>query len=106
MAAVATITTVEHPYITAKASVAGGKAVITGTRIKVTQIALEYERLGWSPDQIVEAHPHLTLAQVHDALSFYYGHQAQLDAEIKAEAEKAAEIKSIYTPKLPSHVHN
>jgi len=58
-----------HPYITRKKGVCGGKPVIAGTRMKVTQIAIEHEKLGWTADQIIDAHPHLTLAQVHDALS-------------------------------------
>jgi uncharacterized protein (DUF433 family) len=72
-----------HPYIEHRSDIANGKAVVTGTRIKVSQIALEYERLGWTPDQIIDAHPHLSLAQVHDALSYYYENQAELDAERK-----------------------
>ncbi|MBE2201192.1 MAG: DUF433 domain-containing protein [Anaerolinea sp.] len=59
-------------YVSRNETISGGKPVITGTRIKVSQIALEYERLGWTPDQIIDAHPHLTLAQVHAALSYYY----------------------------------
>lgn len=48
------------------------RPVVAGTDIKVSQIASEVERLGMTPDQIVEAHPHLTLADVHAALSYYY----------------------------------
>jgi uncharacterized protein (DUF433 family) len=61
----------KHPYVTRKKGICGGKPVIAGTRIKVEQIVIEYERLGWSPDEIIQAHPHLTLPEIHDALSFY-----------------------------------
>jgi len=33
-----------HPYITRKKGVCGGKPVIAGTRMKVTQIAIEHEK--------------------------------------------------------------
>jgi uncharacterized protein (DUF433 family) len=52
----------------------GRTPVIRGTNIKVSLIASEYEHLDMAPDEIVEAHPHLTLAQVHAALSYYYDH--------------------------------
>ncbi len=84
---------VAHPHVTRELGTAGGKPIIAGTRLKVSQIALEYERLGWSPDEIVEAHPHLTLAQIHDALSYYYDHQAEVDAQVAAETEMIAELQ-------------
>jgi uncharacterized protein (DUF433 family) len=84
---------IRHPYIERRKGVCRGKPVITGTRIKVSQIAIEYERLGWTPDQIIDAHPHLQLAQIHDALSFYYENQKQVDAEILADKKFVAELR-------------
>lgn len=92
---------IDHPYIERKPGVCGGKPVIVGTRIKVTQVAIEYERLGWTADQIIDAHPHLTLAQVHDALSYYYENQAAMDADILADEQFVAELKQQYPSKLP-----
>ena len=91
---------VTHPHIVRVEGIANGKPTIDGTRIKVEQIALEYERLGWTPDQIVEAHPQLTLAQVHDALSYYYDHQAEIDAQVAADEALIEEIKQQFTSKL------
>lgn len=48
---------VRHPYIIRKKGVCSGKPVIAGTRMKVTQIAIEHEKLGWTADQIIDAHP-------------------------------------------------
>jgi uncharacterized protein (DUF433 family) len=93
---------IDHPYIEQKADVCAGKAVIVGTRIKVTQVAIEYERLGWTPDQIIDAHPHITLAQVHDALSYYYENQQALDEEITADEQFVTELRKHYPTKLPS----
>lgn len=89
-----------HPYIEQRADIANGKAIVIGSRIKVTQIAFEMERLGWTPDQIIDAHPHLTLAQVHDALSYYYENQADLDEEMIAEQKLAAELSQRYPSKM------
>jgi uncharacterized protein (DUF433 family) len=89
-----------HSYIERRPEVSQGKPVIAGTRIKVSQVALETERLGWTPDQIIDAHPHLTLAQVHAALSYYYENQAELDADLIAEEKLAAELRQHYPSKL------
>lgn len=88
-------TKLKHPYITRKRGVCGGKPIIRGTRIKVSQIVIEYERLGWTPDEIVQAHPHLTLAQVHDALSYYYENVDEIERQIREEQRVIEEIQRI-----------
>lgn len=87
---------VKHPYIARKKGTCGGKPVIAGTRIKVSQIAIEYERMGWTPDEITQAHPHLTLAQVHDALSYYYDHIKEIDAQILEGERFVEELRRLY----------
>lgn len=89
-----------HRYVTTDPVVCDGKPIIAGTRTRVVQIAVEYDRLGWTPDEIVEAHPHLTLAQVHDALSYYYEHRITLDRDITAGQEFVAYLREQYPPKL------
>jgi len=82
-----------HAYITRKKGTCGGKPIIAGTRIKVSQIAIEYERMGMTPDEIVEAHPHLTLPQIHDALSYYYENVREIDREIAEERAMFEKMK-------------
>jgi len=60
-----------------------GVARIGGTKVKVIEIALDKLVHGSSPEEICLQFPHLSLAQVHAALSYYYEHQAELDAEIE-----------------------
>src|SRR5262249_19292286 len=83
----------KHPYITLKKEVCGGKPVITGTRIKVSHVAIYYEKMSYTPDDIVQAHPHLTLAQVHDALSYYYENLQEIDRQIAEERATVEEMK-------------
>lgn len=63
----------------------GGKPRIAGTRIKVSLIATLSERNRMTPDEIVEAYPHLTLAQVHSALAYYWEHRDEIQQEIRQE---------------------
>jgi uncharacterized protein (DUF433 family) len=51
--------------------ICNGSAVVVGTRVRIVDVAIEYEYLGRSPDEIISAHPYLKLEQVHDAISYY-----------------------------------
>lgn len=75
-------TTVQYRYIESKPGVQGGEPVIKGTRTPVRSI-VGYWRLGYSPERIVQALPHLTLAQVFEALSYYSDNQDEINAHIE-----------------------
>jgi uncharacterized protein (DUF433 family) len=68
----------------------GGKPRIDGHRVKVADVAVWYERMGLSPDEIVSEWPSLTLSDVHAALAYYYDHRERIDADIR-EGEAFAE---------------
>ena len=91
-----------HSHITQQKGVCGGSPVVKGTRIRVIDIVIEYDRLGRSPDEIANGHPGLTLEQIHDALSYYYQDQKQLDAEIRERARRAEALKTEYPSLLKS----
>jgi uncharacterized protein (DUF433 family) len=67
-----------------------GVAWIEGTRVKVIEVALDKTVHGSSPEEIHFQYPHLSLAQIHAALSFYYDNQVELDAEIKRRWSEAS----------------
>ncbi len=75
-------TTVEYRYITSVPGVQGGEPIIKGTRTPVRAI-VENWRMGYSPEEIVRALPHLTLAQVFAALSYYSDNQGEINGHIK-----------------------
>ena len=89
-----------HPYITNKKTVCGGSPVIDGTRMRVIDIAIEYDRLGYSPDRIVDLHPQLSLEQVHDALSYYSENREALDLEIAIRKNRIQEVSKKYPRKI------
>jgi uncharacterized protein (DUF433 family) len=72
-----------HPYITRAPDVCGGRPFIRDTRISV-QTIVGYYKLGMTVDEILAGLPHLTAAQVFDALSYYHDHQAEIEADIAA----------------------
>ena len=64
----------------------GGRPIIAGTGISVRTIAEESNR-GCSPEEIVTDRPHLTLAQVHAALAYYFANKQEIDEDIRAEEQ-------------------
>ena len=54
-------------------------------RTRVAQIAMDYLGHGWSADEIHRQHPHLSLAEIHAALGYYFDHVEEIDGEIEAE---------------------
>ena len=72
----------KHCYIVQNNAILGGEPIIKGTRISVRDV-VENWRLGLSPEEIVIHFPHLTLAQVFDALSYYSDNQEEINAYIE-----------------------
>jgi uncharacterized protein (DUF433 family) len=60
----------------------GGEPIIAGTRTSVRSIVGLWQ-LGILPEEILNYLPHLTLAQVFDALSFYLDYQSEINEYIE-----------------------
>lgn len=71
----------EHHYIVRDQAILGGEPIVRGTRTPVRAL-VELWRLGVAPEEIPAHLPHLTLAQVFDALSYYEDHQTEIQAYI------------------------
>ncbi len=72
----------EHPHIVRVMSILGGEPIIRGTRVPVRAIALHY-KAGKTPDEILEAYPHLPAAAVVDAIGYYLDHQGEIERFIE-----------------------
>ena len=72
----------------------GPKARIAGHRIRVQDVAIWHEKLGMSPDEIVDQHPSITLADVHGALAYYWDHRDEIEQAIEAEHAFVQELRS------------
>lgn len=72
----------EHLYIVRDEHILNGEPIIKGTRTSVRAI-VETWRMGIAPEEILKGLPHLRLAQVFDALSYYSDHQDEINACIQ-----------------------
>ena len=95
-----TPSSVEH--IVATPGTCGGKPCIAGHRIRVQDIALWHERLGYSVAEIVAHYPQLTLAEVHAALAYYYDHREAIQQDIRDAEALVAMLKEQIPSKLRS----
>lgn len=78
--------TARHPHIFRSTQMHRGEPTIQGSSITVRTI-VERTRLGDTPEQIVEAYPVLTLAQIHAALGYYYDHPGEIEGYIQENRE-------------------
>jgi uncharacterized protein (DUF433 family) len=76
----------------------GGKPCVAGTRIRVWDIYVLHERLGKTPDEILDDYPDLSLADIHAALAYYFGNQAEIDAQMKAADDFVDQLKALSGP--------
>lgn len=72
-----------------------GRAWIDGTSYKVLDVVLDHLAYGWSPAEIHFQHyGKVSMAQIHAAMSYYYDHQAELDAEIQQQLRRIETLRA------------
>ena len=71
-----------YRYITHSHDIIGGEPIIEGTRTPVRAI-VENRRLGITAEEIPSHLPHLTMAQVYAALSYYSDYQDEVNRFIE-----------------------
>ena len=69
-------------YVTNNPEILDGEPIVVGTRTPVRAIVGLW-RLGIMPEEILSHLPHLTLAQVFDALSFYLDRKTEINESIE-----------------------
>jgi len=94
----------EHPHVVKVKGVRGGRAVIRGTRLPVWLVVALWKE-GSSPEEILEHYPQLSPAQLFDALSYYYDHREEIEAQIKEQDlsdEELAHLQAQWPPQSSS----
>jgi uncharacterized protein (DUF433 family) len=82
---------VTYPHIAVNND--GVACLASHPRTRVAQIVMDYLAHGWSPEEICRHYPYLTLSETHAAMTYYYDHREQVDAEIRAELEQVEELR-------------
>jgi uncharacterized protein (DUF433 family) len=74
-------TPTDHPHIAQTESILSGEPIIKGTRTPVRAV-VEHWKFGDSPEEIARKLPHLRLAHIFDALSYYDDHREEIERYI------------------------
>jgi uncharacterized protein (DUF433 family) len=86
-------------YIEIRKNRAGqDRAYIVGTRIRVQDIYVDSEIRGMTPDEIIDGLPHLSLAQVHAALAYYFDNREAILTEIRRDEEFVRSMRAVTGP--------
>lgn len=72
----------------------GGRPFVRGKRVTVQRVAIVLGE-GRTPEQIA-ADLHLTVAEVHAALSYYYANRDEIEADIRAQDAEYDRLASIH----------
>ncbi len=78
----------------------GGVVWIADTNTKVIEVTMDHAGYGWDAGEIHAAHPHLSLAQIHAALSYYHDHKDEFDARMQRQLENHRRLRSEATGQL------
>ena len=75
-------------------------AIITGSTMKVVELIASVKAYSWTPEQLHENYPHLSMSQIHSALAYYWDRQAEIDADMEEREEyvKQAELEAGISP--------
>lgn len=65
-----------------------GIAWIDDTNVKVVEVVLDKLAHGSSAEEMHFQYPHLSLAQIYAALSYYHDHQSEFDVEIERQLKE------------------
>ncbi|HET6247448.1 MAG TPA: DUF433 domain-containing protein [Tepidisphaeraceae bacterium] len=93
-------------HIAKTEGVCGGLPCIAGHRIRVQDIVAWHERRGYSPDEIVDIFPGITLADVYAALAYYFDHRDEIQADIGSGEQWADRLKTLVPSKIPAQLRD
>jgi uncharacterized protein (DUF433 family) len=87
-------------HIEVTPGVAGGRPRVAGHRIRVQDVVIWHESLGLSPDEIVSAHPGLSLADVYAAPAYNHDHRDAIRQAIEYDDAVEAAVRQHAPSKL------
>jgi uncharacterized protein (DUF433 family) len=85
-----TLTTTAYRYIQLDGQ---GTPILEGTSMKVVELVTAVKSYGWTPEELLQNYPHITLSKIYSALAYYWDHQSDIDIEIERRDEYAAQLQ-------------
>lgn len=67
--------------------------IIAGTTMKVVELITSVKAYNWSPKELYDNYPHLTMSQIHSALAYYWDHKEEIDADLERREQYAERLQ-------------
>ena len=85
-----TVTTTQYRYI-----LFDDRSIpfIEGTSMKIVELVTSVKAYGWTPEELLQNYPHLTLSKIHSALAYYWDHTEEIDVAIKQREDYATSLE-------------
>lgn len=90
----------DYPHIVKTPDTCGGLPRIQGTRITVNLIVTEIVRARRTPEEVLMNHSHLTLAQIHAALAYYFDNRTEVDASLQQSDRLVEDLRRRFPSRL------
>ena len=61
---------------------------------------MDHAAYDWDAEEIHAAHPHLSLAHIHAALSYYHDHKSEMDGQMARQLDNYRRLRGETTGQL------
>lgn len=85
-----TLTATEYKYVKLDER---NVPIIEGTSMKIVELITSVKAYGWSPEELLQNYPHLTLSKIHSALAYYWDHKQEIDADMERRYRYAEKLR-------------
>ncbi len=85
-----TITATEYKYVQLDER---NIPIIEGTSMKIVELLTSVKAYGWTPEELLQSYPHLTLSKIYSALAYYLDNQQEIDADIERREEYVKQLE-------------
>ena len=85
-----TLTVTEYKYIQLDER---NVPFIEGTSMKIVELIASVKAYGWSPEELLQSYPHLTLSKIYSALAYYWDRKSEIDADIERREQYAEQLE-------------
>ncbi len=68
--------------------------MIAGTTMKLVELITSVKAYNWTPAELLENYPHLSLSKIHSALAYYWDHQGEIDADIERRHAYVSKLRA------------
>ncbi len=67
--------------------------IIAGTTMKVVELITSVKAYNWTPEQLHQNYPYLSMSKIYSALAYYWDHQKELDTDMERRYQFAEKMR-------------